>query len=144
MSLLPQRWSSLVKRILIVEDAKHIQEATAFILKKEGYEIDVAGNGAEALAKIKTFRPEIVLCDIMMPVMDGLTFLQAVRGNPETAHLTVMMLTAKKTDRDILKGYNLGADYYITKPFSSEQLLLGVGLMVKEIEADRERRAKEG
>lgn len=144
MGILPQRWSNLVKRILIVEDAKHIQEATSFILKKEGYEIDVASNGAEALAKIKTFRPEIVICDIMMPVMDGLTFLQAVRGNPETADLTVMMLTAKKGDQDILRGYNLGADYYITKPFSSEQLLLGVGLMVKEIEAARAKKAREG
>ncbi|MEK7271249.1 MAG: response regulator [Planctomycetota bacterium] len=144
MGILPQRWSSLVKRILIVEDAKHIQEATSFILKKEGYEVDVAGNGAEALAKVRTFRPEIVICDIMMPVMDGLTFLQAVRGNPETADLTVMMLTAKKGDMDILKGYNLGADYYITKPFSSEQLLLGVGLMVKEIEAARVKKAREG
>src|SRR5262249_52568561 len=90
----------------------------------------VANNGPSALRALEEYRPDVVLLDVMMPVMDGMEVLERIRANPKNAGLPVILVTAKTQDDDVLAGYKSGADYYITKPFTARQLLHGIGLIL--------------
>lgn len=111
------------KIILAVDDEKHILRLVQINLEKAGYEVHTATNGQEALEKVKACRPDMVVMDVMMPIMDGFEALKELKSHPETARIPVIMLTAKAQDADVFHGWQSGADLYLTKPFNPLELL---------------------
>jgi DNA-binding response OmpR family regulator len=112
-----------VKRILIADDEPHIVTALEFLLKNNGYDVQVARNGDEALALVASAPPDLVLLDVMMPLRSGYDVCRQIRRQPELRAIKVVMLSAKGGQADIQKGLEAGADLYITKPFSNRELL---------------------
>ena len=110
-------------RILIADDEPNIVVSLEFMMKREGYDVLVARDGTEALATIRGSRPALVLLDGMMPGMSGFEVCEAVRADPDLAGTRIVMLTAKGRDTDVAKGLALGADAYMTKPFSTRELV---------------------
>ncbi len=111
-------------KLLLVEDAKHLQQALATGLKKAGYALDVTGDGQEGLWLAQSNDYDVIILDIMLPGMDGLTVLQKLRQGGKTTH--VLLLTAKDTVSDRVRGLQTGADDYLIKPFAFEELLARV------------------
>lgn len=109
-------------RILAVDDEPNIVRLIQVNLERDGYTVETANNGAQALAKIRQNRPDLLVSDVMMPEMDGFELLANVRRDPMLADLPVIMLTAKAQDRDVMEGYTRGADMYLTKPFNPMEL----------------------
>ncbi|WP_295005032.1 response regulator [uncultured Dechloromonas sp.] len=116
----------MTKKILIVDDEPNIVISLEFLMKKEGFEVAVAVDGEEALAKVDSFRPDLVLLDVMMPKKSGFEVCEALRADPEKAGLLVIMLTAKGRETEVAKGLAIGADAYVTKPFSTKDLVVKV------------------
>ncbi len=114
-------------KILVVDDEPPIVRLMEFILARQGHEMLVAVNGQEALDKVRTHQPDLVLLDIMMPRIDGYEVARALRADPATADLPIIMLSAKAQEEDIQKGMDVGVNEYITKPFSPDQLVTVVG-----------------
>ena len=110
-------------KILVVDDEPTIVRLMEFILARQGHEILVAVNGEEALEKIKSQHPDLVLLDIMMPRIDGYEVAQRLRADPATASLPIIMLSAKAQEEDIRKGVDVGVNEYITKPFTPDHLV---------------------
>jgi len=109
--------------ILVVEDEEDIRELLKYNLEKEGYQVFGAATGEEALRAIRDRRLDLILLDLMLPGIDGLEVCRRIRGEAQTQHLPIIMLTAKGEEADIVTGLELGADDYITKPFSPRVLL---------------------
>jgi DNA-binding response OmpR family regulator len=109
-------------RILLAEDEKHIGDMVAFKLTNAGHQVVRAQNGEEALSLAAAERPELILLDVMMPVMDGFEVLRRLRGDPALRVIPVIMLTARGQERDIVTGLGGGAADYIVKPFSLKEL----------------------
>ena len=118
-------------KVLIVDDEPDVRELVGFNLTKEGWEVIEAANGLEGLKKAREEKPEIIILDIMMPEMDGLTVYKHLRESKKTAQIPVLMLTAKKELDDRLQGLALGADDYVSKPFSTKELVLRVRNLAK-------------
>ena len=118
-------------RILVVDDDPEIREFVKTNLESEGFEVEVAGSGPEALEFAVDRPPALVLLDVMMPGMDGLTTLRHLRNDVPTANVPVVMLTAKPRAADRVKGLDLGADDYITKPFDVEELVARVRSVIQ-------------
>ncbi|WP_028995402.1 response regulator transcription factor [Azonexus hydrophilus] len=118
------------KRILIVDDEPNIVISLEFLMKKEGFEVAVATDGEEALAQVAGFNPDLVLLDVMMPKKSGFEVCEALRADPSRAGLQIVMLTAKGRDTEVAKGLAIGADAYVTKPFSTKELLARVKEML--------------
>lgn len=112
-----------MKKILIIEDNRDIRENTIEILELDGYDVICAENGREGVEKAVTEKPDLVICDIMMPELDGYGVLHMLAKNPETANIPFIFLTAKADRSDFRKGMEMGADDYITKPFDDVELL---------------------
>ena len=110
-------------KILVVDDEPPIVRLMEFILARQGHQMLVAVNGEEALEKVRTQNPDLVLLDIMMPRIDGYEVARTLRADPATADLPIIMLSAKAQEEDIQKGIDVGVNEYITKPFSPEQLV---------------------
>ena len=110
-------------RVLVVDDEIGIVRLIQVNLERQGYQVETAGNGAEALAKIRRERPNLLVLDVMMPEMNGFELLTNIRSDPALADLPVIMLTAKAQDADVFKGYQLQADMYLTKPFNPSELI---------------------
>lgn len=119
------------KKVLIVDDEEHIRELIKFNLKKEGYDIEVAINGVEALNIIREIKFDLILLDLMLPEIDGLEVCKQIRRNEETSDIPVMMITAKGEEFDKVLGLELGADDYITKPFSIRELMARVKALLR-------------
>ena len=111
------------KRLLIIEDNEEIRENTAEILELAGYDVEVAENGKVGTRQAIAFKPDLIICDIMMPELDGYGVLNILSRNPDTSTIPFIFLTAKSEPADIRKGMNLGADDYIVKPFDETDLL---------------------
>jgi len=111
------------KRVLVVDDERHIVRLVQVNLERQGYEVLTAYDGVECLEKAKSERPDLIVLDVMMPRMDVFEALQRLKTDPETSHIPVIMLTARAQDRDVLQGYQFGADLYLTKPFSHLELI---------------------
>jgi DNA-binding response OmpR family regulator len=111
------------KKVLIADDEENIVAALEFLLHRRGYETRVAKNGDEALAELESFAPDLVLLDVMMPRKSGYEVCQRIRGRQEWRHIKVIMLSAKGREVEVSKGVSLGADLYITKPFSNTELV---------------------
>ena len=120
------------KKILVVDDEEVIRKFLRIHLIKLGYEVKEAADGVEALEQLGKENFDLLICDIMMPNKDGWEVLKEVRSNPKTKDIPVIVLTAKNEDADMFKGYELGANYYMTKPFTKAQLLYGLKLMFGE------------
>jgi len=116
--------------ILIVDDSEDIALISARMLTQRGFAVITACDGAEALTIIARQRPSCLLLDVMMPRMSGLEVLAKLKADPATASIPVIMVTAKTGDDDVLSGYQQGADYYITKPFTADELVYGVNLVL--------------
>jgi two-component system phosphate regulon response regulator PhoB len=112
--------------ILIVEDEPDAAELLAFNLKSAGHEVTIADNGAKGLKCAQTIRPDLIVLDHMLPGMSGIEVCRALRANAETADVPIIMLTARAAESDRVKGFECGADDYVTKPFSMRELLLRV------------------
>lgn len=130
-------------KVLIVDDNTDLRVILRRFLERNGFSVREAANGRRAMEQLKAERPDVMLLDIMMPEMGGLEALQAIRRDPEFADLPVIMVTAKQEDADVLAGYDHGADYYVTKPYTNEQLLHSIGVvlgkpnLLEEIKAGR-------
>jgi len=111
------------KTVLIADDEENIVISLEYLLQRDGYEVQVARNGQEALDAIARHVPHLVLLDVMLPRVSGFDVCQKIRENPAWQGVRVIMLTAKGRDVEMNKGYALGADAYITKPFSTKELL---------------------
>ena len=114
------------KKILIVDDEPNIVISLEFLMRREGFEVLVARDGEEALRNIKEQQPDLVLLDVMMPKVNGFDVCKQVRNDPALAGMRIIMLTAKGREAEIAKGLALGADGYITKPFSTRDLAVQV------------------
>lgn len=110
-------------RVLIVDDEPNIVISLEFLFKREGFAVSVARDGEEGLAAIRSQRPELVVLDVMMPKLDGFAVLEAVRADPGLAATRILMLTAKGREAEQKKGLTLGADAYLSKPFSTHELV---------------------
>lgn len=111
------------RRVLIVEDEPNIVLALEFLLQREGYDTATAGDGEEALALVGRLRPDVVLLDIMLPKRNGYEVCQAIKADPELAPIPVIMLSAKGQEVEVLKGLELGAAAYVTKPFGNVEIV---------------------
>jgi CheY-like chemotaxis protein len=120
------------KTIMVVDDNPDIITIVKTILEGKGYRVSSASSGAELLDMLKNQKPDLIILDIMMPEMDGLEVLSRLKAASDTATIPVILLTAKVQYEDVLGGYKLGADYYITKPFTSTQLVNGINLLLGE------------
>ncbi|MFL5261823.1 MAG: response regulator transcription factor [Anaeromyxobacteraceae bacterium] len=114
------------KRILIVDDEPNIVLTLEFLMKREGYEPTVAGDGEAALAAIARAPPDLVLLDVMLPRLDGFEVCRRLRADERWRGLKILMLSAKGRDAEMAKGLALGADAYVTKPFATKDLVLAV------------------
>jgi DNA-binding response OmpR family regulator len=111
------------RKVLIADDEPNIVTALEFLLKRSGYDVRVVTNGADALTAVESYVPDVVLLDIMMPVKSGYEVCQRMRERPEWRHIKIVMLSAKGREAEVSKGMSLGADLYITKPFSTQELI---------------------
>src|SRR5512147_2783269 len=126
----------MIQSVLIVDDEPYIVRSLEFLMTKAGYEVRVARDGDQALNEIAKAPPDLVLLDAMMPKRDGFDVCQTIRGNPDWADIRVIMLTAKGRDIEREKGLAMGADDYITKPFSTREVVV----QVEKILGSKERR----
>ena len=120
------------RTIMVVDDNPDIITIVKTILEGKGYYVLSASSGQELLNLLADRKPDLIILDIMMPEMDGLEVLGRLKAVTETASIPVILLTAKVQYEDVLGGYKLGADYYITKPFTSTQLVNGINLLLGE------------
>ena len=112
----------MTHKVLIADDEPNILISLEFLMKREGYQVLVARDGPQALEAIQRERPDLVLLDVMMPGKTGFEVCQAVRADDTLAAVKIVLLTAKGRDTDVAKGTALGADAYVTKPFSTKEL----------------------
>ena len=110
------------KKILIADDEPSIVAAVEFLLQRNGYEVHVARNGEEALELVEAHNPDLVLLDVMMPRKSGYEVCARLRERKEWRHIKIIMLSAKGRDAEVSKGLSMGADVYVTKPFSTREL----------------------
>ena len=110
-------------KVLVVDDEPNILMSLEFLMRKSGYEVFIARNGTEALQLVHEQRPNVLVLDIMMPEVDGYEVCQHIKASPELRHIRVIFLSAKSKEADIEKGYAAGADLYLTKPFSTRNLV---------------------
>ncbi|MCU0973091.1 MAG: response regulator [Burkholderiales bacterium] len=122
----------MAKKILIADDEPNIVISLEFLMQRNGFEVKTAGDGEAALRVVNEFRPDLILLDIMLPLKSGYEVCQKIRENPELGAMKVVMITAKGRDIEVAKGLALGADAYITKPFSTQDLLDQVKRLLSE------------
>ena len=121
-----------MSKILLVEDDLLIQELVTFNLEREGYTVKIAGDGKSGLEMVSSEMPDLILLDVMLPELDGYEVCKAIRANKETASLPIIMLSARDEVADKVIGLELGADDYVTKPFSTRELVARVKARFRE------------
>jgi DNA-binding response OmpR family regulator len=126
------------KKVLIVEDERDILHLVKHYLEKEGYRVSTAATGAEGLKLAKAEHPDLLILDLMLPGMDGLEVCKRLRADQPTAALPIIMLTAKAEESDTVIGLELGADDYVTKPFSPKALVARVKALLRRIERSKD------
>jgi two-component system, OmpR family, alkaline phosphatase synthesis response regulator PhoP len=113
----------MTRKILIADDEPNIVISLEFLMQQSGYEVSIARDGEKALAQMTAFQPDLVLLDIMLPLLNGFEVCQKIRENSDWNGVKVIMLSAKGRELEVSKGLALGADAYITKPFSTKELI---------------------
>jgi DNA-binding response OmpR family regulator len=121
----------LSKRILIVDDEPNIVAAVEFLLQRSGYDVYIARNGDEALELVESCKPDLVLLDVMMPARSGYAVCKQIREHADWRHIKIIMLSAKGRDAEVSKGLTVGADLYVTKPFSTRDLMDKIGALLE-------------
>src|SRR3954471_21149094 len=121
-------------RILIIEDERGLTDVLSYNLNREGYETSVAHDGQEGLRKAQMQLPDIILLDLMLPGLDGLEVCKQLRAGKQTAKIPILMLTAKGEETDQVVGFSVGADDYVTKPFSVKVLLQRIRALQRRVE----------
>ncbi|MEK7347973.1 MAG: response regulator [Candidatus Eisenbacteria bacterium] len=124
-------------RILVVDDEIYIVHILDFSLGMEGYEVLTALDGEQALERLKNDKPDLIVLDIMMPKVDGYEVCRAIKANPETQHIPVILLSAKGRNVDQKMGFDVGADDYITKPFSPRKLVERINALLGQTVSER-------
>jgi DNA-binding response OmpR family regulator len=130
----------MVEKVIVVEDEVSLQETLAYNLKKQGYEVQVVGDGLKALETIRSWNPDLIILDVMLPGMDGFEITRTLRQEISTP---ILMLTAKDEEIDRVVGLEIGADDYLTKPFSMRELMARVKAMLRRVRLIREETKKE-
>jgi two-component system, OmpR family, alkaline phosphatase synthesis response regulator PhoP len=120
-----------VSRVLVVEDDKDIADLIAHYLHKAGYSVETMASGSSVLPRVRATPPDAIVLDLMLPGMDGLLICQALRADASTAAIPIIMLTARGDEADRIAGLELGADDYVTKPFSPKELIARVGALLR-------------
>lgn len=123
------------ERVLVVDDEADIVALVAYHLVKAGYRVSTASSGPDALAAARQERPALLVLDLMLPGASGYEVLEQLRAQPATRDVAVLMLTARRDEQDRIKGLSLGADDYLTKPFSPQELVLRVGAILRRVSA---------
>ena len=126
------------KEILVIEDEKDLVELIKYNLEKEGFQVLSASNGEEGLRLVQRKRPALILLDLMLPVIDGLEVCRRIKKDHQTAAIPVVILTVKDAEADIVSGLEVGADDYITKPFSPRVLIARVRAILRRYEESAE------
>lgn len=125
-----------MKRVLIAEDEVSIVLSLEFLLAAAGYEVFIARNGGEAIALAEKHRPDLLILDIMLPVVDGFEVCSRLRANPKLSGLRILVLTARGREHEVAHGLALGANAYVTKPFGTRELMKVVkGLLARDAAA---------
>src|SRR5262249_47341735 len=124
------------QRILIIEDERALTDVLTYNFQREGYETIVAHDGKEGLRKAQTLLPDIIVLDLMLPVMNGREVCRELRAGEQTRHMPILMLTAKAEETDQVVGFSLGADDYVTKPFSIKVLVQRIKALQRRREAE--------
>jgi len=124
-------------KILAVDDQVHIVRLIQVNLERHGYQVVTAYDGEEALQKVRTEKPDLVVCDVMMPRKDGFEVLRELKADPATRDIPVIMLTAKAQDADVFRGWSEGVDCYLTKPFNPAELLAFVKRVLSAKDEDQ-------
>jgi DNA-binding response OmpR family regulator len=122
----------MAKKVLIADDEPNIVTSLEYLMGKCGYTVEVARNGDEALALVASFMPDLVLLDVMMPRRSGYEVCRTMRERAEWRHIKIVMLSAKGREAEVNKGLSLGADAYVTKPFSNRELIAQVAALLGE------------
>lgn len=122
-------------RVLVVDDEPEIVALVAYHLAKAGYRVSTAATGPDAIAAAKQELPSLIVLDLMLPGMSGFDVLEHLRADPDTAEVAVLMLTARREEPDRIRGLSLGADDYLTKPFSPAEFVLRVGAILRRTSA---------
>src|SRR5436305_10241619 len=125
-------------RVLVIEDERALTKVLTYNLEREGYETIVAHDGQEGLRKAQTLLPDVIILDLMLPGMDGLEVCRQLRAGEQTRNVPILMLTAKAEETDQVVGFSLGADDYVTKPFSVKVLLQRVKALQRRVETGAE------
>lgn len=120
------------KRILVIEDEQSVRQLVSRLLEKSGYDVRTARDGLDGLRQLEDFEPHCIITDVMMPNLDGLTFTKALKNRRETKGIPVIFLTAKSDPFSMIEGINVGAKFYITKPFQVEDVLSKVKKVLTE------------
>ena len=118
--------------VLIIDDAVHIRRLVSRMLEQAGFSTLQAADGLEGLQLLKEQKPDVVTCDISMPLMDGYQFLAAAKEAPETRHIPIIVVTAIGQEEEVTKASEMGADAYLTKPFSSSHLIETIQVQLKK------------
>ena len=129
--------SIAVERVLVVDDEPDIVALVAYHLAKAGYAVSTAATGTEGLVVARRDKPALVVLDLMLPGLSGFEVMEELRSDPSTGGIAVLMLTARREEGDRIKGLTLGADDYLTKPFSPQELVLRVGAILRRVRAGR-------
>lgn len=124
----------MAKKILVVDDERHIVRLVEVNLARAGYDVSVAYDGVEALEVFAKEKPDMVVLDVMMPRMDGFEVLKKLQADPNSQDVPVIMLTAKAQDADIFRGWSSGVSSYLTKPFNPRELLTFVERIFQSME----------
>lgn len=127
------RSSTSAERILVVDDEPDIVALVAYHLAKGGYRVSTATNGVDAVAQARAEHPALVVLDLMLPGMSGFSVIEQLRADDSTASVAVLMLTARREEADRIRGLSLGADDYLTKPFSPQELVLRVRAILRRV-----------
>ena len=118
--------------IMVVDDQPDILDIAKTILERSGYVVQTADSGMKVFSLLEEKKPDLIILDVVMPHMDGLEVLERLKGTAETSSIPVILLTAKVQQEHMLRGYKLGADYYIPKPFTSAQLFNGINFLINK------------
>jgi two-component system phosphate regulon response regulator PhoB len=127
--------SAVSAQILVVEDERDIAALVAYHLTKEGFRVRTVGSGDAALDAVRNERPDLVVLDLMLPELSGYEILEEMRRRPELLDVPVVVLTARREEADRIRGLELGADDYLTKPFSPQELVLRIGAVLRRVQA---------
>ncbi len=124
------------RNITVVDNDLEIVSLVRVILEQEGFNVRCANSGQQLFADLEKKKPDLIILDVMMPVMDGLVVLARLKDAPETSSIPVILLTVLEQHEDVLAGYKTGADYYMTKPFTRTQLITGINRLLSSDQGD--------